>query len=60
MFSIYSATFRYTIPVTATADNCLLTVYPFIAAHRNDHQIVCEQEKLLRGPQQEANSGINY
>ncbi|XP_078495986.1 cilia- and flagella-associated protein 47 isoform X1 [Ciona intestinalis] len=47
---------RFSIPVTATADNCVLTVYPFLAAHRNDHQIVCEQDKALRGPAQDVNS----
>ncbi|XP_076799523.1 cilia- and flagella-associated protein 47-like isoform X2 [Clavelina lepadiformis] len=47
---------KFCLPVTATADNCLLTVYPFLAAHRNDHQIVCEQDKSLRGPSHDANS----
>lgn len=27
----------YSIPVTAVADNCLLTNYPFVADHVNDH-----------------------
>ncbi|KAF6028082.1 CHDC2 [Bugula neritina] len=39
---------RYELPVTATSDNCLLTCYPFIAQHRMDHQIVCEEGKILR------------
>ncbi|XP_059154686.1 cilia- and flagella-associated protein 47-like isoform X2 [Physella acuta] len=38
-----------TIQVTATADNCLLTCYPFIALHRSDHQIVCEQGTYPKG-----------
>ena len=33
----------FSLQVTATADNCLLTCYPFLALHRGDHQIVCEQ-----------------
>ena len=33
----------FSLMVTATADNCLLTCYPFLAQHRTDHQIVCEQ-----------------
>ncbi|KAI0223616.1 Cilia- and flagella-associated protein 47 [Lamellibrachia satsuma] len=37
------------LPVTVTADNCLLTCYPFIAHHRSDHQIVCEQGMTLKG-----------
>lgn len=36
----------FTLLVTATADNCLLTCYPFLALHRTDHQIVCEQVNL--------------
>lgn len=33
----------FKLMVTATADNCLLTCYPFLALHRTDYQIVCEQ-----------------
>ena len=33
----------YSLMVTATADNCILTCYPFLAQHRLDHQIVCEE-----------------
>ena len=29
--------------MTATADNCMLTCYPFVAQHRTDYQIVTEQ-----------------
>ena len=31
------------LTVTATADNSLFTCYPFIAKHREDFRIVCEQ-----------------
>lgn len=31
------------LTVTATADNSLFTCYPFIAKHRDDFRIVCEQ-----------------
>ena len=37
------------LPVTATADNSLFTCFPFLAQHRMDHQIVCEQGHSLRG-----------
>ncbi|KAK7478911.1 hypothetical protein BaRGS_00029892 [Batillaria attramentaria] len=36
----------FTMVVTATADNCLLTCYPFLALHRVDHQIVREQDSI--------------
>ncbi|KAK3775916.1 hypothetical protein RRG08_017206 [Elysia crispata] len=39
----------FSIQVTATADNCLLTCYPFLALHRGDHQIVCEQGSSPKG-----------
>ena len=32
----------FELPVTAAADNCLLTNYSFLAQHRGDHHIVCE------------------
>ncbi|XP_055954756.1 cilia and flagella-associated protein 47 [Patella vulgata] len=34
----------FKIFITATADNCILSCYPFLALHRTDHQIVCEQD----------------
>uniref|UniRef100_A0A1I8GWP8 Calponin-homology (CH) domain-containing protein n=1 Tax=Macrostomum lignano TaxID=282301 RepID=A0A1I8GWP8_9PLAT len=37
------------LPVSATADNCLLTLYPFVLKHREDYHIVTEQGKLLEG-----------
>ncbi|XP_022089961.1 cilia- and flagella-associated protein 47-like isoform X2 [Acanthaster planci] len=46
----------FSIPVTATADNCLLTAYPFVAQHRTDFQIVTEQGQTLRGRHSTANS----
>ncbi|XP_035825915.1 cilia- and flagella-associated protein 47 [Aplysia californica] len=39
----------FSLQVTATADNCLLTCYPFLALHRGDHQIVCEQGSSPKG-----------
>lgn len=38
--------FRYELPVTATADNCLFSCYPFLAAHQTDFHIVCEQKAI--------------
>ena len=40
---------NFYLPLTATADNCLMTCYPFLAQHRSDHQIVCEQGHTLKG-----------
>ncbi|PFX34680.1 Calponin-likey domain-containing protein 2 [Stylophora pistillata] len=37
---------NYELPVTATADNCLFSCYPFLAAHQTDFHIVCEQKAL--------------
>ncbi|KAK3096977.1 hypothetical protein FSP39_005325 [Pinctada imbricata] len=39
----------FQLMVTATSDNCLLTCYPFLALHRTDHQIVCEQGASPKG-----------
>ncbi|BFZ09423.1 hypothetical protein BsWGS_12463 [Bradybaena similaris] len=40
---------KFPVQVTATADNCLLTCYPFLAQHRCDHKIICEQGTLPKG-----------
>ena len=37
----------YPLDVSASADNSLLTCYPFVAQHRMDHQIVCEEVSVL-------------
>lgn len=37
---------RYELPVTATADNCLLSCYPFLAAHQTDFHIICRQQGI--------------
>ncbi|XP_006816677.1 cilia- and flagella-associated protein 47-like, partial [Saccoglossus kowalevskii] len=50
---------NFSIPVTATADNCLLTVYPFIAKHRADHQIVTEQGKSVKGRRSQSKESLN-
>ena len=47
------------LPVTATADNCLLTCYPFLAQHRTDHQIVCEQGVTLKGRRTASRESMN-
>ena len=39
---------KYPLNITATADNSLLTCYPFVAQHRMDHQIVCEEVRYHR------------
>ncbi|PIK38176.1 hypothetical protein BSL78_24987 [Apostichopus japonicus] len=49
----------FSVPVTATADNCLLTAYPFVAQHRMDFQIVTEQGRTLPGNQSESKDSLN-
>lgn len=39
----------FKLMVSATTDNCLMTCYPFLALHRTDHQIVCEQGSSPKG-----------
>ncbi|CAG5120335.1 unnamed protein product, partial [Candidula unifasciata] len=40
---------KFQVQVTATADNCLLTCYPFLAQHQCDYKIICEQGSLPKG-----------
>ncbi|XP_021363645.1 cilia- and flagella-associated protein 47-like isoform X2 [Mizuhopecten yessoensis] len=40
---------KFKLMVMATSDNCLLTCYHFLALHRTDHQIVCEQGASPKG-----------
>ncbi|XP_074645875.1 cilia and flagella-associated protein 47-like isoform X2 [Tubulanus polymorphus] len=47
------------ISVTATSDNCLLTCYPFIAQHRTDHHIICEQGLSLKGRRTMSAESVN-
>ena len=44
--------------VTASADNCLLTCYPFIAQHRADHHIVCEMGSVDKGRRKSAAESV--
>lgn len=37
---------RYELPITATADNCLFSCYPFLAAHQTDFHIICDQQEI--------------
>ncbi|XP_041127618.1 cilia- and flagella-associated protein 47-like isoform X2 [Polyodon spathula] len=37
---------RFLLPVAATADNCILTAYPYLALHRSDQQIVLKSGQL--------------
>ncbi|XP_041462969.1 cilia- and flagella-associated protein 47-like isoform X1 [Lytechinus variegatus] len=50
---------RFSIPVTATADNCLLVAYPFVAKHRTDFQIVTEQGHSLRAHKTASRDSLN-
>ncbi|XP_013416633.1 cilia- and flagella-associated protein 47 isoform X1 [Lingula anatina] len=45
------------LPVTATADNSLFTAYPFLASHRSDHLIVCEQGRHMLLPRKRLMKG---
>ncbi|XP_033113331.1 cilia- and flagella-associated protein 47-like isoform X2 [Anneissia japonica] len=49
----------FSIVVTATADNCLLTAYHFIAKHRTDYQIVTEQGRSLKGRRTSSKESVN-
>ncbi|XP_043927775.1 cilia- and flagella-associated protein 47 [Protopterus annectens] len=37
---------RYKLPFAATAENCILTVYPYLAAHHMDQQIVLKSGQI--------------
>lgn len=50
---------KFELPVTATADNCLLSNYPYLAQHRLDHQIVCMKGHRLRGQQTAVSSATS-
>ena len=46
--AVFTSTFftsRYDLQVTATADNCLLTSYPFLAGHQTDFHIIRQQQQ---------------
>ncbi|XP_036083014.1 cilia- and flagella-associated protein 47 isoform X3 [Rousettus aegyptiacus] len=36
---------RFLLPVTATAENCMLTTYPYIAVHRDMQDIIVRNDK---------------
>lgn len=38
--------FRFSLPVTGTAENCILTIYPHLAAYLNNNPILYEYGKL--------------
>lgn len=43
---LYFVLNRFSIQVAATTENCLLTLYPYLAFHRSDQQIIlrnCKQ-----------------
>ncbi|RXM29158.1 Cilia- and flagella-associated protein 47 [Acipenser ruthenus] len=44
--SINDITKMFLLPVAATADNCILTAYPYLALHRSDQQIVLKSGQL--------------
>ncbi|XP_071134806.1 cilia- and flagella-associated protein 47-like isoform X3 [Mytilus edulis] len=50
---------EFRLNITATADNCLLTCYPFLAIHRTDHQIVCEQGGSPKGRAMSFREAVN-
>uniref|UniRef100_A0A2I3GAR7 Calponin-homology (CH) domain-containing protein n=1 Tax=Nomascus leucogenys TaxID=61853 RepID=A0A2I3GAR7_NOMLE len=38
-------TFRFSLPVTATAENCILTIYPYMAIHLDKQNIILKNDK---------------
>lgn len=40
-------TFRFSLPVTATAENCMLTIYSYMAIHLDEQKIIVKNGKLL-------------
>ncbi|KAM6211408.1 cilia- and flagella-associated protein 47 [Sarcoramphus papa] len=51
MFFIDEEENRFSLQVAATAENCLLTLYPYLAFHRSDQQII------LRSNSKDCSSG---
>ncbi|KAM6144631.1 LOW QUALITY PROTEIN: cilia- and flagella-associated protein 47 [Phoenicopterus ruber ruber] len=51
MFFIDEEENRFSIQVAATAENCLLTLYPYLAFHHSDQQVI------LRSNSKDCNSG---
>lgn len=39
-------TSRFSLPVTATAENCILTIYPYMAIHLEKQNIILKNGKL--------------
>ncbi|XP_052240686.1 cilia- and flagella-associated protein 47-like isoform X3 [Dreissena polymorpha] len=58
-FSFPDCSRPFSLMVTATADNCLMTCYPFLALHRTDHQIVCEQGSSPKGHKTVSKESLN-
>ncbi|XP_052808119.1 cilia- and flagella-associated protein 47-like isoform X2 [Mya arenaria] len=58
-FTFNGCGLAFTLLVTATADNCLMTCYPFLALHRTDHQIVCEQGGSPKGHKMVSKESLN-
>ncbi|XP_074953995.1 cilia- and flagella-associated protein 47 [Phalacrocorax aristotelis] len=52
MFFIDEEKNRFSIQIAATAENCLLTLYPYLAFHRSDQQII------LRSNSKDCSSGV--
>ncbi|XP_075257847.1 cilia- and flagella-associated protein 47-like isoform X3 [Convolutriloba macropyga] len=49
----------FELMVTATADNCILTCYPFLAKHRENHKITTEQKvKIVKNTQGRSLRGL--
>lgn len=38
--------FRFSLPVTATAENCILTIYPYLATYFDKQNIILKDGKL--------------
>ena len=50
MFFYLQLSSRFELPIIATADNCLLTCYNFLASHQSDYHVVCENIAANQNP----------
>ena len=50
---------RFSLPVSATADNSLTTYYSFLAANQEGAKIVCEQGMRLKGTKSASTETVN-
>ncbi|EHB05833.1 hypothetical protein GW7_18443 [Heterocephalus glaber] len=47
LFMLFATVLRFSLPVTATAENCILTIYPYLATYLDKHNIVLKDVDSL-------------